>query len=222
MVADVAGVAHAASEKNAPLDAVVERVTTVAAATVAVEPAPSCVRTVIAGEQLPASVVSAAVVKISFGVMVSVSVDDVLAANALSPPYVAVTVCAPIVNDEIGGVAAVLPVSGTGTPAFTPSTWNWTDPVGVPPAALPIAVNVTGCPATDGFVDDTTTVVVLIALTLNGLLSLAVSAPLAACSRYPVPALSIRQPAKLAVPAVAFSGFVVHVSAAPAVPVAVV
>jgi hypothetical protein len=49
-----------------------------------------------------------------------------------------------------------------------------------------------------------------------------VSPVLVAVSVYPVPALSILQPANDATPATAASGFAVHVSAAPVVPVPLV
>ena len=50
---------------------------------------------------------------------------------------------------------------------------------------------------------------------LNGALVADVSTPLVAVSVYPVPALSILQPAKVSTPATAGFGFVVHVSVPP-------
>src|SRR5438105_3685803 len=57
----------------------------------------------------------------------------------------------------------------TGLPVLLPSIWNWTVPVGVPvPGAvmLRVAVNVTFCPDTEGFVPVTTAALVLALLTV--------------------------------------------------------
>src|SRR4029077_10245237 len=50
--------------------------------------------------------------------------------------------------------------SGIGDPRLAPSTTNCTVPVGVPDAALTVAVNVTASPEPDGFSDELTVVVV--------------------------------------------------------------
>jgi hypothetical protein len=60
------------------------------------------------------------------------------------------------------------------------------------------------------------------ALTLIAVLIADVNPPLVAVNVYPVPALSNLQPPYVATPAVAAKGFVVHVKAAPGVPVPLV
>ena len=53
-----------------------------------------------------------------------------------------------------------------GARAVAPSL-NKTLPVGVPEAAVTVAVNVTICPKSDGFADDATVVVVAAAVTVS-------------------------------------------------------
>ena len=59
-------------------------------------------------------------------------------------------------------------------------------------------------------------------LMVNDALSAAVMPVAVACSSYPAPARLILQPAKVSTPFTAAFGFVVHVSAAPGVPVPLV
>jgi hypothetical protein len=74
------------------------------------------------------------------------------------PPTLRVAV-APLV-----AVAAVPdPDSGTGVPSGTPSTENWTEPVGVVvvvPVLVTVAVKRTDCPKIDGFTEEVTVVAV--------------------------------------------------------------
>jgi len=60
------------------------------------------------------------------------------------------TVCEPIASDEVLDVATPLPFTVTGDPA-EPSIVKTTDPVGVPPPLVTVAVNVTLWPKFDGF-----------------------------------------------------------------------
>jgi len=56
------------------------------------------------------------------------------------------------------------PESGTAAPNGTPSTENWTEPVGVAlvvPVLVTVAVKVTDCPKIDGFTEEVTVVVVV-------------------------------------------------------------
>ena len=53
------------------------------------------------------------------------------------------------------------PDSGTAAPNGTPSTENWTEPVGVAvvaPIFVTVAVKITDCPKIDGFTEDVTVV----------------------------------------------------------------
>ena len=61
-------------------------------------------------------------------------------------------------------VAIPLPFSVPGPSDVLPSK-KVTVPVGVPLAPVTVAVNVTACPATDGFIDEATTVVVAFSMT---------------------------------------------------------
>ena len=72
-------------------------------------------------------------------------------------------------NVAVAALVAVLvvleaPAKGTGEPKLTPSTTNWTEPVGcaMEPAELSVtvAVKVTGTPKTAGLEDELTVVVV--------------------------------------------------------------
>src|SRR5262245_18613891 len=78
--------------------------------------------------------------------------DPLLGPRSLSPLYTAPMTCGP---PERGPVLklAVPSDRSTGSPEFTPSTWNCTTPVGVP-APWPsdtVAVNVTRSPSAEGF-----------------------------------------------------------------------
>lgn len=75
----------------------------------------------------------------------------------------AVTVCEP--TDSDGTVNDAVPMlpnpdRATGPPELTPSMTNCTEPVGVedPDVFVTVAVNVPGCPSTDGFCELLTTV----------------------------------------------------------------
>ena len=65
-----------------------------------------------------------------------------------------------------------IPLAGTDTapPKLTPSSLNWTVPVGVPEAGevtVTVAVKVTDCPNTDGATEEVTVVVVLALVIVN-------------------------------------------------------
>ena len=83
-----------------------------------------------------------------------------LIAKLVLPRYDAWITCAPVVSDDVASVA--WPATNvTGEPASLPSILNWTEPPGVPPADVTVAVNVTDWPDADGFTDDVTAVVEL-------------------------------------------------------------
>jgi hypothetical protein len=103
--------------------------------------------------------VTVAVVVAWFTVWAGVSVVE-LAVKSAVPGYAAVTECVPTANPVAGGLTATPLTKAVGAPRFDPSTWNCTDPVGVPPALVTVAVYVTACPNTAGFTDATTAVAV--------------------------------------------------------------
>ena len=89
---------------------------------------------------------------------------DVLAAKDASLLYVAVMVCDPTASTEVVSVAFPEP-SRVPEPSVVVPSVNTTVPVGVPvpgPTTDTDAVNVTGCPNTDGDPDDEMTVAVLV------------------------------------------------------------
>src|SRR5215831_13215522 len=71
----------------------------------------------------------------------------------------------PTASGEVVVIVAVLPLLSVAVPIREPPSENVTVPVGVPvpEAGLTVAVNVTGCPGTDGFADDERAVVVVAA-----------------------------------------------------------
>jgi hypothetical protein len=81
--------------------------------------------------------------------------------------YTALMVCGEPLTLKVA-VAPLVPVtaapdpdSGTAAPNATPSTENWTEPVGVavsPEVLATVAVNVTDCPKIDGFTEEVTVV----------------------------------------------------------------
>src|SRR6202035_1862041 len=52
---------------------------------------------------------------------------------------------APFCKSVVGALLATPLTSGTGVPKLTPLIWNWTVPVGTPPAAETEATRVTYC-----------------------------------------------------------------------------
>src|SRR5437867_1116463 len=94
--------------------------------------------------------------------VVCVSLDEVLPLKFASPPYDAVIGCAPTASVLVTNVAWPeafrVPV-----PRVVGPSLNVTVPVGVPAPlvfAFTVAVKVTGCPDTDGLIEETTPVVV--------------------------------------------------------------
>jgi hypothetical protein len=74
--------------------------------------------------------------------------------------------CVPTAREEIVSVA--LPEeSSVPVPMVVPPSWNVTVPVGVPSGELTVTLNVTACPNTDGFWEDTRAVVVAGLVTVN-------------------------------------------------------
>ncbi len=73
----------------------------------------------------------------------------------------------PAARPEVETVASP-PTSGWAVSRSTPSTLNWTVPVGVPTPAVTVALNVTLVPYVDGLAEEATAVVVTSAvLTVN-------------------------------------------------------
>ena len=75
-----------------------------------------------------------------------------------SPAYTTVITCEPTVKVEIVSVATPAPSRFTEPRDVAPSKKS-TGPVGVPPGAVTMAVNITGWPKLDGFGADITDVV---------------------------------------------------------------
>ena len=107
------------------------------------------------------------VVEVGAGLTVWLRVPEL----PLKPPsvfvYTALMVCGEPLTLRVAvallvAVAAVPdPDSGTGAPNGTPSTENWTEPVGVVvvvPVLVTVAVNLTDCPKIDGFTEEVTVV----------------------------------------------------------------
>src|ERR1051325_2460945 len=67
---------------------------------------------------------------------------DVLLLKPVAPEYEAVITCNPAARVEVLNVA--MPPSSVPVPSVVPRSLNVTTPVGVPPVALTVAVNVTG------------------------------------------------------------------------------
>ena len=70
--------------------------------------------------------------------------------------------CVPTESEDVVNVAEP-PLSVIGEPRLTPPSINWTVPVAVPdPGAIveTVAVKVTACPKTEGFVSEVTEVTV--------------------------------------------------------------
>ena len=91
-----------------------------------------------------------------------VSTDVVDPAKLEFPPYTAVIECDPVLKDDVANVAWPLPFREPVPNVVAPSM-NVTVPVGTvvfPLGPATVAVNVTCCPAVDGFCDDVTAVVV--------------------------------------------------------------
>ena len=100
---------------------------------------------------------------------VCVKSADVLVRKFPSPLYSAVITCGPTDKEAIVPLLALPPLKLTDEPKSAPSSLNCTVPLGVPDpgaVALIVAVNVTGCPNTDGLKDELTTVVVSAWLTV--------------------------------------------------------
>jgi hypothetical protein len=92
---------------------------------------------------------------------------EVLALKLALPRYWAVMECDPTASGVVVVKVAVLPVRATVPSAVVPLK-NRTEPAGVPlPGAtgVTVAVNVTACPAAEGFGVDVTAVVVFARLT---------------------------------------------------------
>lgn len=83
---------------------------------------------------------------------VCVSAAEVLPANVASPEYFAVIECEPAVSVEVVNVAC--PTLRVPVPMLVAPSKNVAVPVGVPAVAETVAVNVTDCPALDGFKDE--------------------------------------------------------------------
>ncbi len=95
---------------------------------------------------------------------VCVSAEDVLSLpiKLVLPPYTAVIVCAATESAAVAKVAC--PALRALLPSVLVPSENVTVPVGVPlpgNTALTVAVNVTDCPAADGFTDEATVVVLV-------------------------------------------------------------
>lgn len=90
---------------------------------------------------------------------------DVLDAKFPSVWYEAVIKCAPRASEEVVNVACPAALRMPVPTWFAPSKNN-TAPVGVPPALVTVAVNVTDWPTEAGLPDDTSTVLVFAGLTV--------------------------------------------------------
>jgi hypothetical protein len=98
--------------------------------------------------------VNAVVLALVFTICVTTA--DVLTAKFESPEYFAVIECEPPENVEVVKVATP-PVSVPVPRVVVPSR-NVTEPVGVPPAPVTVAVNVTDWPTCDGLMEDVSAV----------------------------------------------------------------
>ena len=105
------------------------------------------------GEELSAMNVGA-VMGTEVGFTVCVTTFDVLGEKFASPAYTAVTGWDPTLSDDVVNVATP-PLSGL-VLIITPLSRKFTFPVGVPPPDGPftLAVNVTACPAKEGFPEE--------------------------------------------------------------------
>jgi hypothetical protein len=83
--------------------------------------------------------------------------SDVLLRKLLSPLYTAVTTCSPGERLVLAGLTATPPDNATPEARVTPSTTNFTVPVGVPAPEETVAVKLTESPKLDGFSDELTT-----------------------------------------------------------------
>jgi hypothetical protein len=92
-----------------------------------------------------------------------VTTADVLVAKFESPEYFAVIECEAMDNVEVVNVAT--PLLSVPVPSVVTPSRNVTVPVGVPPAPLTVAVKVTDCPATDGFTEEVSAVVLVFVFT---------------------------------------------------------
>src|SRR5437016_1933335 len=73
----------------------------------------------------------------------------------------------PTVGVDVDPLVAEPLLSVTGDPKFPPSILNCTEPVGVPPLDVTVAVKLTPCPYVEGFADELTVVVVLAPLMVS-------------------------------------------------------
>src|SRR5438876_11019852 len=80
---------------------------------------------------------------------------EALPLKVLSPEYVALMPCDP--TDNVETIILACPATSGAVPKLVPPWSKLTVPVGVPlpgATATTVAVNVTGCPKTDGFDDE--------------------------------------------------------------------
>jgi hypothetical protein len=84
-----------------------------------------------------------------------------------SPPYSAVTACAPGVRADVVSVATPAAFSVTGAPTLSPSALNCTVPVGTPAADVTAAVKVTLWPEAETTAEEVTPVFVAALSTLK-------------------------------------------------------
>ena len=101
--------------------------------------------------------------------IVSIREVELLLRKSASPAYIAEMVWLPRLSEEMVNVATPVPVS-VAVPRTVVESLNVTLPVGVPdPGALTwiVAVNVTMCPTTAGFVEELTAAVVPALLTIS-------------------------------------------------------
>lgn len=89
---------------------------------------------------------------------ICVNGEEVFALKLLSPEYEAVMVCAPTANADVVNEAAPVE-SSVAVPMVEVPSRKVTVPVGVPEVALTVAVKVSACPKTVGFLEETTAVV---------------------------------------------------------------
>ena len=82
-----------------------------------------------------------------------------LPANVALPAYTAVMECVAAVRDDVVNVACLLPLRVPLPIVVVPSR-KLTVPDGVPEPLVTVAVNVTDCPAVDGFAEEVSAVVV--------------------------------------------------------------
>ena len=86
------------------------------------------------------------------------TVFDVLLPKLASPPYTAVIECEATESAAVANVPTPDPFS-VPVPSVVAPSLKVTVPVGVPPAPVTVAVNVTDCPNTEGFSEDVSVVV---------------------------------------------------------------